>query len=66
MSKYDFKSIEVKWQNYWEENQSFKAERDSSKKNITYWKCFPTRREESTWVMFEITGLEMRLHGLCA
>jgi len=32
MSDYNFKSIEVKWQSYWEENKSFKAERDSSKK----------------------------------
>ena len=41
MSKYDFKSIEVKWQNYWEENKSFKAERDSSKKKYYLLEMFP-------------------------
>jgi len=29
--KYDYKSIENKWQKYWEENQSFKVEIDKSK-----------------------------------
>ncbi|SVE18534.1 uncharacterized protein METZ01_LOCUS471388, partial [marine metagenome] len=41
MSKYDFKSIEVKWQNYWEENKSFKAERDSSKIKYYLLEMFP-------------------------
>ena len=41
MSKYDFKSIEVKWQSYWEENKSFKAERDSSKKKYYLLEMFP-------------------------
>ena len=41
MSKYDFKSIEMKWQNYWEENKSFKAERDSSKKKYYLLEMFP-------------------------
>ena len=26
MSKYDFKSIEQKWQKYWEENETFKTD----------------------------------------
>ncbi len=29
--KYDFKSIEKKWQNYWDEHESFKAYNDSDK-----------------------------------
>ena len=41
MSKYDFKSIEVKWQNYWEENKSFEAERNSSKKKYYLLEMFP-------------------------
>ncbi len=41
MSKYDFKSIETKWQKYWEENKSFKAERDSSKKKYYLLEMFP-------------------------
>ena len=31
---YNFKQIEKKWQNYWEENNSFKAEDDFSKKKF--------------------------------
>ena len=41
MSKYDFKSIEVKWQNYWEKKKSFKAERDSSKQKYYLLEMFP-------------------------
>jgi leucyl-tRNA synthetase len=41
MSKYNFKSIEVKWQKYWEENKSFKAEVDSSKKKYYLLEMFP-------------------------
>ncbi|MCL2109803.1 MAG: leucine--tRNA ligase [Oscillospiraceae bacterium] len=31
MDKYDFKTIEQKWQKYWEENQTFHAEIDKSR-----------------------------------
>jgi len=41
MSDYNFKSIEVKWQSYWEENKSFKAERNSSKKKYYLLEMFP-------------------------
>ena len=41
MPEYNFKSIEVKWQSYWEENKSFKAERDSSKKKYYLLEMFP-------------------------
>ena len=30
MSKYPFNEIEPKWQKYWEENKTFKAEEDPS------------------------------------
>ena len=41
MSNYDFKSIEVKWQSYWEKNKSFKVKRDSSKKKYYLLEMFP-------------------------
>lgn len=41
MSKYDFKSIEAKWQKYWEKKKSFKAKRDSSKKKYYLLEMFP-------------------------
>ena len=34
MNNYDFKSVEAKWQNYWEEHNCFKAEDDRSKKKF--------------------------------
>ncbi|MDE6775471.1 MAG: leucine--tRNA ligase [Ruminococcus sp.] len=34
MGKYDFKSVESKWQNYWEENDTFKASDDYRKKKF--------------------------------
>ena len=41
MSRYNFKSIEQKWQNYWEKNNSFKAETDPSKKKFYCLEMFP-------------------------
>ena len=41
MSKYNFKAIELKWQKYWENNKSFKVERDSSKKKYYLLEMFP-------------------------
>ena len=34
MAKYDFKSVEKKWQKFWEENDTFKASDDRSKKKF--------------------------------
>ena len=34
MSRYDFKSVEAKWQKFWDENHSFKASDDHSKKKF--------------------------------
>jgi leucyl-tRNA synthetase len=34
VEKYNFKVIENKWQKFWEENQSYKTEKDLSKKKI--------------------------------
>ena len=38
---YNFKSIEAKWQNYWDENKSFKALNDTKKEKFYYLIEFP-------------------------
>ncbi len=38
---YDFKSIEAKWQEYWEKNKSFKVVEDRSKKKYYLLEMFP-------------------------
>lgn len=34
MSRYDYKSVEPKWQKYWDEHNTFKASDDYSKKKF--------------------------------
>ena len=41
MSRYNFKSIETKWQNYWEKNKSFQVKTDPSKKKFYCLEMFP-------------------------
>jgi len=41
MSRYNFKSIEAKWQNYWEKNKSFEVKTDPSKKKFYCLEMFP-------------------------
>ena len=41
MSRYNFKIIEDKWQNFWGENKIFKAEIDSKKKKFYCLEMFP-------------------------
>ena len=41
MSRYNFKSVEAKWQNYWEKNKSFKVKTDPSKKKFYCLEMFP-------------------------
>ena len=41
MSRYNFKSIENKWQSYWEKNKSFKVVTDPSKKKFYCLEMFP-------------------------
>ncbi len=41
MKAYDPNSIEAKWQAYWEENKTFKVERDSSKEKYYLLEMFP-------------------------
>jgi len=41
MDRYNFKTIEKKWQNYWSENKSFKSKVDYSKKKFYCLEMFP-------------------------
>ncbi len=41
MTRYNFKSIETKWQNYWEKNKSFKVKTDPTKKKFYCLEMFP-------------------------
>ena len=41
MSRYNFKSIETKWQNYWEKNKSFQVKTNPSKKKFYCLEMFP-------------------------
>jgi len=41
MSRYNFKSIETKWQNYWEKNKSYQVKTDFSKKKFYCLEMFP-------------------------
>ena len=41
MERYNFKSVEEKWQNYWKKNKSFKTELNKSKKKFYCLEMFP-------------------------
>ena len=41
MQSYDFKSIEEKWQKIWEEDNTFKVERDPTQKKFYLLEMFP-------------------------
>ncbi|MDA9759211.1 leucine--tRNA ligase, partial [Candidatus Pelagibacter sp.] len=41
MDRYNFKTVEQKWQNFWEKNKSFKVETDPSKKKFYCLEMFP-------------------------
>ena len=43
--EYDFKSIEAKWQNYWESNKTFKADDFSDKPKYYCLDMFPLLRK---------------------
>ena len=40
-SRYNFKEVETKWQNYWDKNDSFRALQDTSKKKFYCLEMFP-------------------------
>ena len=39
--RYNFKTVEKKWQNYWEENKIFESKLDHSKKKFYCLEMFP-------------------------
>ena len=41
MNRYNFKSIEKKWQSFWEKNKSFRVKTDPSKKKFYCLEMFP-------------------------
>ena len=41
MERYNFKSVEYKWQKFWEENKSFKTLNDKTKKKFYCLEMFP-------------------------
>ena len=41
MERYNFKSVEEKWQNFWKENNSFKVKKDINKKKFYCLEMFP-------------------------
>ena len=55
MERYNFKSVESKWQKFWDENKSFKTSMIKLKKNFIVWKCFLIHRVKYTWGMLETT-----------
>ena len=48
--RYNFKTIEKKWQDYWVENKSFEAKTIKDKKNFIVWRCFLIHLVKFTWV----------------
>ena len=41
MSRYNFNSVEKKWQEYWEKNKTFKTKKDHNKKKFYCLEMFP-------------------------
>ena len=41
MDRYNFKSIEEKWQKFWDKNKTFKSKKDFSKKKFYCLEMFP-------------------------
>ena len=41
MDRYNFKTVEKKWQTFWEENKSFKSDIDKNKKKFYCLEMFP-------------------------
>ena len=50
VDRYNFKTVEEKWQNYWHKNKSFKTDLDKNKKNFTALKCFLIPLVKFIWV----------------
>ena len=50
-ARYNFKSIEFKWQNCWLKNNNFISKKDYNKQKFIVLKCFLIHQEESIWAM---------------
>ena len=51
MSRYNFKTIEQKWQDFWEKNNSFKSELNKDKKKYYCLEMFPYPSVKYIWDM---------------
>jgi leucyl-tRNA synthetase len=51
MERYNFKTVEKKWQNFWDNNKTFVAHVDKNKKKFYCQKCFLTPQVKYIWVM---------------
>ena len=49
MDRYNFKSVEEKWQKFWDKNKSFQTVINKAKKNFIVLKCFHIRLVKSIW-----------------
>jgi Leucyl-tRNA synthetase len=41
MNRYNFKTIEKKWQNFWDKNKTYKTKIDKTKKKLKCLEMFP-------------------------
>ena len=55
MERYNFKSIESKWQKFWEKINPSRHQTIKLNKNFIVWKCFLIHRVKYTWGMLETT-----------
>jgi leucyl-tRNA synthetase len=51
VDRYNFKTVEEKWQKLWEEEKTFSTKVEKIKKNFIVWKCFLIHQVKFTWVM---------------
>ena len=51
MERYNFKSVESKWQKFWDENKSFKTLNDKTKKKFYCLEMFPYPSGKYIWDM---------------
>ena len=59
MERYNFKSIENKWQKIWEKNKSFSSKINKNKKKFYCLEMFPYPSGKFIWDMFVIIQSEM-------
>ena len=52
MKRYNFKTVEQKWQNFWSDNKSYEAKINKNKKFYCL-EMFPIHQEKFTWDTLE-------------